>query len=58
MKPQVTQALGKELTGTSHSAARRLIDEYFDKITWSLEKEEWKKMSESERNLFVEKARA
>ena len=56
MKPQIIQALGKELTGKSQSAARRLIDEYFDKITWSLEKEEWEKMSEAQKMEFVRKA--
>lgn len=56
MKPLVLQALGSELTGKSQAETRRLIDEYFDKIIWSLEKEEWEKMSEAQRALFVEKA--
>ena len=57
MKPQIIQALGAELTGKSQSAARRLIGDYFARITWSLEKEEWEKMSEAQKMEFVRKAR-
>ena len=57
MKPTVIQVLGAELTGQSHLAARRLIDDYFARITWSLEKEEWEKMSETQKIEFVRKAR-
>ena len=57
MKPQIIQALGAELTGKSQSAARELIDDYFARIIWSLEKEEWDKMSEAQKMEFVRKAR-
>ena len=57
MKPIVIQELGAELTGKSQSAGRKLIDEYFDKLNWSLEKEEWEKMSEAQKMKFVRKAR-
>ena len=56
MKPIVIQVLGAELTGKSQSVARRLIDEYFDEIIWSLEKVEWEKMSEEQKMEFVRKA--
>jgi hypothetical protein len=57
MKPQIIQELGAELAGKSRSEARRLIEKYFSKITWSLEKAEWDGMSESEKIAFVDKAR-
>jgi len=57
MKPLVIQALGAKLAGKSQAEIRRLIDEYFAKIVWSLEKEEWEKMSEGQRALFVRRAR-
>jgi len=53
MKPQVIQEIGTELAGKSLSEARRLIEEYFAKIAWSLEKEEWDSMSEPEKTAFV-----
>lgn len=57
MKPQVIQELGAELTGKPKADARGLIEEYFSRITWSLEKDEWENMSESEKTTFVEVAR-
>lgn len=53
MKPIVIQVLGAELTGKSQSAARRLIDDYFDKVIWSLEKDEWTRMSDAQKAEFV-----
>ena len=57
MKPQVIQELGAALTELSQATARSLIDEHFDKIIWSLEKEEWERMSEVQKSAFVRKAR-
>jgi len=56
MKPIVIQKLGAELAGKSQSVARKLIEDYFDKIIWSLEKEEWEKMSEAQKMEFVRKS--
>ena len=58
MKPIVIQELGAELAGKSQSAARRLIENYFDRIIWSLEKDEWEKMSGAQKTEFVRKAHA
>jgi len=56
MNPIVIQELGAELAGKSQLAARRLIEIYFDRIIWSLEKDEWEKMSEAQKMEFVKKA--
>ncbi len=57
MKPQIIQAIGDNLAGRTQSEALELIDAYFGEITWSLEKEEWDRMSESQKIAFVDKAR-
>ncbi len=56
MKPIIIQILGAELAGKSQSVFRELIEGYFDKIIWSLEKEEWEEMSEAQKMEFVRKA--
>ena len=57
MNPQVIQELGVELVGRSQSEARRLVEEYFSRVNWSLENEEWERMSESQKIAFVNNAR-
>ena len=57
MKPQIIQDLGAELAGKSQSDARRLVEEYFARSIWSLEKVEWDHMSEQEKAKFVRAAR-
>jgi len=56
MKPLIIQVLGSELSGKSRSEARGLIEKYFSRIAWSLEKEEWDKMSEPQKTEFVKQA--
>jgi len=34
-----------------------MIDEYFDKVIWSLEREEWDRMTEAQKCEFVNNAR-
>ena len=57
MKPPIIQLLGEQLAGQPRLEARRLIDAYFSEIVWSLEKEEWERMSEHEKTVFVDHAR-
>jgi hypothetical protein len=57
MKPAIIQILGEQLAGKSQLEARRLVDAYFNEIVWSLEKEEWEKMSEREKKAFTNYAR-
>ncbi len=56
MKPQVIQEISAEIAGKSHAQARELIKRYFAGITWSLEKDEWERMSEAQRTEFVKHA--
>lgn len=56
MKPQVIQELGAELEGKSYAESRESIEEYLSRITWSLEKEEWYRMSECQKIAFVRRA--
>jgi len=55
MKPQVLIDLYDELVGLNIQENRRRIDEYFDKQIWSLEHDEWLKMTEQEKDKFVMK---
>ena len=57
MKPAIIQILGEPLAGKPRLEARRLVDAYFSEIVWSLEKEEWEKMSEREKTAFIDHAR-
>lgn len=55
MKPQIIQDLGTKFRVVGEREARQLIDGYFAKIIWSLEKEEWDRMSEAQKTEFVRK---
>jgi uncharacterized protein YaaW (UPF0174 family) len=33
---------------------REAVDSYFDQIIWSIEKAEWKKLSDEEKQVFVD----
>lgn len=56
MKPQIIQEIGADLVGKPQSEAHRIINDYFAKICWSLEKEEWERMSETQRTKFIKQA--
>ncbi len=56
MKPKIIQDLGVKLAGIAERDARQLIDDYFARITWSMEKEEWDRMTEEQKSIFVRKA--
>ena len=56
MKPQVIQEIGADLVGKPPSEARELIENHFARITWSLEKDEWERMSEAQRTEFIKRA--
>lgn len=57
MKPLIIQELGNSLRGKSRPEARKVVDDYFARIMWSLEKDEWQRMPEAEKSAFVDFAR-
>ena len=54
MKPLVLEEIGNQLEGLPVDESLDVIDAYFSRILWSLEKEEWENMSDAERHSFVE----
>ena len=58
MKPQVLIDLQDELADLNKQEIRCRIDEYFDKQIWSLERDEWLKMTEQDKDEFVNKIRS
>ncbi len=56
MKPLIIQELGTSLRGKPRPEARKMVDDYFARIVWSLEKEEWDRMSECQKIAFVRRA--
>lgn len=54
MKPLIIEEIGDKLVGLPTDEALRVIEEYFSQITWSLEKEEWNRMSDNAKRLFAE----
>lgn len=57
MKPLIIQTIGGDLVGKTRAEARSAIDDYFSQIVWSLEKDEWERMSEAEKSAFADFAR-
>jgi len=57
MKPLIIQELGNSLRGKSRPEARKVVDDYFARIMWSIEKDEWERMSEAEKSAFLDIAR-
>ena len=57
MKPLIIQELGASLRGKSRPEASKVVDAYFARIVWSLEKDEWDRMSEAEKSAFLDIAR-
>ena len=57
MKPIIIKELGPSLRGKPQPEARKMVDDYFARIVWSLEKDEWDRMSEAEKSAFLDIAR-
>lgn len=55
MKPIVIGEIGNQLCGLSTDDAMNVIDEYFSRIIWSLEKDEWERMSRTEKHSLLKK---
>lgn len=54
MKPIVLEEIGDQLDGLTVDEALTVIEGYFSHIIWSLEKEEWDRLSDAEKRSFVE----
>ncbi len=51
--PEVIQDLNVELKGKTAQQVWKLLDGYFQKQIWSIEKEQWNRMNRYERKVFV-----
>jgi len=51
---ETIKELIKIVKGQSVEQARKSVEKYFDKVIWSVDKEEWSKMTEDQKGRFVQ----